>query len=59
MLYMLPYMADVDKENDPLSQLPYPDQPRKGVVGCLLDVSGSMQGALEASRAGEPAVKRL
>ena len=56
---MLPYMADVDKNNYLLSQLLYPDQPHKGLVGCLLDVSGSMQEVLEASRAEEPAVKRL
>ena len=56
---MLPYMADTDKKNDPLSELPYPDLPHKGVVGFLLDVSGSMRGALEAGRAEEPALKRL
>ena len=54
-----PYMADTDKKNNPLSELPYPDLPHKGVVGFLLDVSGSMRGALEAGRAEEPAVKRL
>jgi hypothetical protein len=52
-------MADADKKNNPLSELPYPDLPYKGVVGFLLDVSGSMRGALEAGRAEEPAVKRL
>jgi hypothetical protein len=52
-------MADVDKNKDLLSQLPYPYQHHKGVVGCFLDVSGSMQGALEAGRAEEPAIKRL
>jgi len=53
---MLPYMADTDKKNNPLSELPYPTLPYKGVVGFLLDVSGSMRGALEAGRAEEPAV---
>lgn len=49
-------MEDLDS---PLSQLPYHEQPYSGVIGCLLDVSGSMQGALEAGRTDEPAVKRL
>ena len=57
--FMLPYMADNGNENDWLSQLPYPYQPHTGVVGFLLDVSGSMRGALEAGRAEGPVVKRL
>ncbi|KEY75179.1 hypothetical protein S7711_01623 [Stachybotrys chartarum IBT 7711] len=52
-------MANIDKENDQVSQLSLPCQPHNDVVGCLLDVSGSMQGALEAGGVEEPASQRL
>lgn len=56
---MLPSMANVDKENDQVSQFSLHCQPRNDVAGCLLDVSGSMKGALEAGGVEEPASQRL
>ncbi|KAK3185245.1 hypothetical protein K4F52_005945 [Lecanicillium sp. MT-2017a] len=35
------------------------DPPPRAVVGCLLDVSGSMRSALEAGRSDEDAIERL